>query len=113
MFGEPEDVEGQCNARLYVGDIHGEGHATFRCQLKPGHEGLHQEKYDAGDDNFPNPVTVTWEQDQSIVCEKHGRQRMDPPDEGYPDQPACRLCASEYWDKKFEEEENADGCEDC
>ena len=109
MYGEPEDVQGECNARLFIGDIHGDGHATMRCQLKPDHTGPHQERYNAGDDAFPNWVTVTWEQDETVVCEKHGRQQIVPPDPDYPDAPACEGCNNEYWEK---EAEDADGCED-
>lgn len=32
MYGEPEDVDGECNARLYIGDNYGDNHATMRCQ---------------------------------------------------------------------------------
>jgi len=63
MWGEPPDVEGECNARLYVGDTFGDNHSTFRCQLKPGHEGRHQEKHGEA---AGNPVEVTWKMDESI-----------------------------------------------
>jgi len=56
-MGEPEDVEGQCNARLFIGDNYGDNHATMRCQLEPGHEGDHEEKYGRP----PQKVTVRWE----------------------------------------------------
>lgn len=111
MYGEPEDQEGQCNARLFIADIHGDGHATMRCQLNPDHTGPHQEVYNAGSEEFPNRVTVIWERDETMICEKHGRQEIDEPDPDYPDCPACSECASEYWEKKAEEE-NAGGCED-
>ena len=58
-YGEPEDVEGECNAHLYIGDNFGDNHATMRCQLPKGHEGLHREEF--GSDN---KVVVTWEKDE-------------------------------------------------
>lgn len=30
MFGEPSDVEGQCNARLFIGDNYGDEHMILR-----------------------------------------------------------------------------------
>lgn len=56
MFGEPEDVEGECNARLYIGDNYGDNHATVRCSLEPGHDGTHKEEFLRQD----KPVTITW-----------------------------------------------------
>ena len=61
MFGPPGDVEGQCNAHLYIADDYGDNHGTMRCQLKKGHLGLHQEIFDRG--------TVTWEKDERR-CER-------------------------------------------
>jgi hypothetical protein len=57
-YGEPQDLDGRCNARLFIGDNSGDNHATFRCQLDPGHDGLHREEYD---DHSGGRVTVTWE----------------------------------------------------
>ena len=57
MFGPPEDVPGECNARLGIGDDYGDNTATMRCQLQPGHEGLHQEEFEANG----GKVIVTWE----------------------------------------------------
>lgn len=60
MFGPPDDVDGECNAHLYIGDDYGDNHATMRCQLKPGHEGPHQEVYKShGED-----VIITWVVDE-------------------------------------------------
>ena len=58
MFGPPEDVKGQCNARLEIADDYGDNCATMRCQLSLGHEGPHQEKFDRD-----GPVIVTWVSD--------------------------------------------------
>lgn len=62
-WGEPEDVEGECNARIYIGDNFGDNHTTMRCQLSPGHEGLHKEMFHRGPGK-KCPVTVTWEHDE-------------------------------------------------
>lgn len=59
-MGEPEDVEGECNARLFIGDNYGDNHATMRCSLEPGHEGPHQERYNS---QGSGKVLVEWEQD--------------------------------------------------
>lgn len=61
MFGEPEDTEGECNARLYIGDNFGDNHATMRCELLPGHGGLHKESYTVP---MGGEVVVTWEKDE-------------------------------------------------
>lgn len=68
MFGEPNDVEGQCNARLHIADNYGDNHATLRCQLEPDHTDRHQESYNAGPGNH---VVVTWDLDA----------RDEPPEE--------------------------------
>ena len=57
MFGPPEDVPGECNARLEIGDDYGDNVATMRCQREPGHEGKHREEYPDADGNI---VTVQW-----------------------------------------------------
>ena len=59
MYGPPDDVEGECNAHLYIGDDYGDNHATMRCQLPKGHKGRHQEKYDHND----GEVIVKWSGD--------------------------------------------------
>lgn len=60
MLGEPEDVEGECNAHLYIADNFGDNHATMRCQLVPGHDGPHQEVfYREG-----REVRVVWDGDE-------------------------------------------------
>lgn len=66
MFGPPEDVEGECNARLFVGDDFGDNHCTFRCPLEAGHWGVHQERYDTG---RAGKVVVTWEKDEREKCD--------------------------------------------
>ena len=63
MNGPPKDVEGECNARLSIGDDQGDNSSTMRCGLAPGHDGCHQECYNAGYGNNVNNVTITWEKD--------------------------------------------------
>jgi hypothetical protein len=56
MFGPPEDVAGECNRRLEIGDDYGDNSCTFRCKLPQGHEGPHREEFRTGGDT----VTMTW-----------------------------------------------------
>ena len=35
----------RCNAELHIADDFGDNHATIRCELEPGHEGLHEENF--------------------------------------------------------------------
>ena len=58
MFGKPADVEGECNAHLYLADDYGDNEATVRCQLPKGHEGWHEEVGRNG------TVKITWEKDE-------------------------------------------------
>lgn len=67
MFGEPEDVNGECNACLFLGDNYGDNHTTIRCQLPLNHEGLHQEQFE----RRGHPVTITWAVDEREKC-NHG-----------------------------------------
>jgi len=76
MTGEPDNVEGECNARLFIGDNHGDNHATMRCQLLPGHNGWHREMYKGGGGH----VAVTWEKDQRGVCGVCGTTQNDDRD---------------------------------
>lgn len=55
--GEPKDVPGRCNARLYLGDNFGDNHATCLCALTENHEGRHEEHSNPGGHN----VVITWE----------------------------------------------------
>ena len=63
MYGEPKDVEGECNARLYIGDDFGDNTATMRCSMSPGHPLPHRE--------CCSRFTVTWNKDE--------RESEDPP----------------------------------
>lgn len=67
-YGEPEDVSGECNAHLYIGDNFGDNHATIRCQLKPGHDGEHVERFKRDEGN----VEIRWELD-----ERHSRRQRE------------------------------------
>jgi len=45
MFGPPKDVEGKCNARLFLADDYGDNHCTILCGLGVAHKDMHQEKF--------------------------------------------------------------------
>ncbi len=59
MFGPPEDVAGECNVRLEIGDDYGDNSATMRCQRESGHEGRHREEYEH--DGAGKKVIVEWD----------------------------------------------------
>jgi Fe-S-cluster containining protein len=65
-YGKPADVDGECNAHLYIADDYGDNSATMRCQRPVGHEGPHKEIYGAGDQK----VEVTWSTDERVVTEE-------------------------------------------
>src|SRR5437870_2610142 len=71
MNGEPDDVEGECNARLFIADNYGDNSATIRCQRPIDHEGPHQETFAR-----KGPVTVTWAVDERQRCD-HGCGQWD------------------------------------
>ena len=97
MFGEPDDVDGECNARLFVGDCYGDNHATMRCQLAPEHDGLHREVYNSGK---AGEVTVTWEHNAREKCDHGCGQWRDAHDDAVVclknaedhEFSTCRLC---------------------
>lgn len=60
MYGPPQDVQGECNARLYLGDDYGDNECTIRCQREPEHEGKHREVF--GSDG--RRVIIEWEKDE-------------------------------------------------
>jgi hypothetical protein len=60
MFGPPEDVKGECNARLYLGDDYGDNVCTVRCPLPENHKLPHQEEFKRGG----MPVLITWHVDE-------------------------------------------------
>jgi hypothetical protein len=64
MMGPPKNVEGECNARLTIGDDFGDNVATMRCQLAPGHEGKHREVYKS---RVAGQVTIEWERDDKLA----------------------------------------------
>ncbi len=64
----PEDVPGQCNARLYIGDDHGDNHATMRCGEEPSHLPPHRERYERSDGG--QHVEITWTQDERNTCDE-------------------------------------------
>lgn len=54
------DVDGQCNARLYLADDYGDNLVTLRCQLKPAHSGEHIERFERDG----SPVEIRWVKDE-------------------------------------------------
>jgi|GEM_PF-2832363 len=72
MYGPPDDVEGKCNARLYLGDDMGDNYSTFICLLELGHKGPHEETFNRS----PGECTVSWEKDESALC-SNCRKRVD------------------------------------
>jgi hypothetical protein len=62
LTGEPLDVDGECNARLYIGDNYEDNHVTMRCSLQPKHEGLHAVKIIR--DGQDEPITISWSNDE-------------------------------------------------
>jgi hypothetical protein len=64
-YGEPPDINGACNARLHLGDNHGDNHITFVCQLEPCHDGPHQEMSRQVDEKgTTGSVTTLWDFDE-------------------------------------------------
>lgn len=94
-YGEPEDVDDECNARLFVGDNFGDNHATFRCSLAPQHVGPHCEVHNSREAGV---VTVTWEKDERSRCNHCGQWEHDHDDKTCPryaddhDFDTCELC---------------------
>jgi hypothetical protein len=72
MFGEPEDVESACNARLFIADNYGDSSSTIRCQLTLSHDGLHREQFE----REGGTVTITWVADERKRCD-HGCGQWD------------------------------------
>lgn len=60
MYGEPKDIDGECNAHLYISDNFGDNHATMRCQLGSGHSGPHEERFVRNGE----PVIIIWHVDE-------------------------------------------------
>ena len=57
MLGVPEDIPGNCNARLSIADDYGDNSATMLCRLGPGHAGPHEEVFN----HNGGKVTIIWE----------------------------------------------------
>lgn len=51
----------KCEATIEFGDVFGDNHSAFHCQLEQGHKGPHQEKGDIGSEQYKMPYTLTWE----------------------------------------------------
>lgn len=89
MFGPPEDVPGDCNARLYIGDDYGDNRATMRCAEPAGHEPPHCEVFGGGQQH----AVVTWTEDERAVCGDCA-QRVE-------DKNRCDACERELCDACF------------
>lgn len=89
MFGEPLDIDGQCNARLYIGDNYGDGTATMRCQSPLGHDGVHRECFE----REGGPVVITWSADERRRCD-HGCGQWQ--DSHHDDNVACPKDADDH-----------------
>jgi len=57
-MSQPDDVFGECNAYLLIGDDYGDNEATMRCHREKGHKGLHLEVFREG------TAKVEWENDE-------------------------------------------------
>lgn len=62
--------EDTCGAILSIADDHGDNSATIRCQLEPGHDGPHSEKFERDD---CGKVGITWEKDERVACPVCGK----------------------------------------
>jgi hypothetical protein len=116
MFGKPEDVEGKCNARMYLGDDHGDNHTTIICNLPEGHLGRHQEMFKRAGKDRAGKVTINWDNDESYHCPKHGHVEKETKvlcRKCYRELPDCPDCegvgAKEIETDKWEECKKCDG----
>jgi len=83
MWGEPENIDGECNARLFIGDDYGDNTSTMRCQLPPNHCGPHRERFIR---ESSGEVIIFWERDERKNCVTHGLS----------DQSSCGKCSEEF-----------------
>lgn len=60
MSNYPKDIDGLCNAYLYLGDDYGDNETTCRCRLAKGHDGYHEERFVRDG----KAVIITWELDE-------------------------------------------------
>ena len=66
MFdGELQDIPGECDCHLYLGDNYGDNHTTIRCRLPMGHKGPHIEEFV----RKGGKVMITWERDERAAAE--------------------------------------------
>lgn len=54
----------RCDASIKIGDDYGDNETTFRCQLKNGHKGPHQEKWSTGK-NYD--IEVIWQKRKKVT----------------------------------------------
>lgn len=60
MFGKPKNIDGNCNAVLYLGDDYGDGTCTIRCKLPEKHLENHKEIFLRNE----KEVIITWVDDE-------------------------------------------------
>lgn len=103
-----EDVLGECNSRMFVGEPFGDDTPAYRCSFPEGHEGLHSVSFERSQWGPPpwnsqgvsprrcGKVVVTWEFDERFPCPHHGLQN----------DPECQICMLERsswsWDHECE-----------
>lgn len=87
---EREDIEGECTARLFLGDDLGDGTCTCKCSLPEGHEGIHIERFTRT--TYPKRLRsrceITWEHDEQTTCARCDQLT------GHDDDDLCKPCAS-------------------
>ena len=88
-----------CDARLFLGDDHGDNSCGFRCRLPVGHAGMHEEFFEDPQlplrpdhpywepPKAPGKVRIIWEFDQRYNCPEHGLQSGEQ----------CQVCFEAYW----------------
>lgn len=63
-----KDIEGNCNAHLYLADDYGDNECTIVCQLKQNHDGDHEEKFLRKN----KVVKITW-----VIDEREDRNSIE------------------------------------
>jgi hypothetical protein len=64
MWRPSDDVDGECNARLFLDADHKGTTCTVRCRLELGHEGDHTEAFERAFGRVRDPVAIIWARDE-------------------------------------------------
>ena len=90
-FGRP-DAEGKCNAWYVHGGEYGDEEShVFRCELPPGHPGLHKEMWTKGSNG--NDAFLAWAKDERPEIERQeeydngGMDGCRPQESAIPEEP--------------------------